>query len=34
MLTKMFKWIKTRFTSKAARNEKSGFNSDNPFLIL
>ncbi|MDB5253553.1 MAG: hypothetical protein JWP27_2722 [Flaviaesturariibacter sp.] len=34
MLSRMFHWLKTRFSPKTARKIKSGFNSDNPFLIL
>ena len=37
MLSKIFNWLKGRFSSKATRDNsktKKGFNSDNPFLIL
>ena len=34
MLVRMFNWIKRRFTNKANRKEKRGFDKDNPFLIL
>jgi hypothetical protein len=32
MLYKMFRWFKSKFTG--GRKVKSGFDSDNPFLIL
>jgi hypothetical protein len=32
MLYKMFRWIKNRFVG--GKKVKSGFNFDNPFLIL
>lgn len=36
MLSKMIRWFKNRFSnnSKKPGSKRSGFNADNPFLIL
>ena len=33
MLSKMFNWLKAKFTGNGKKS-KSGFDNDNPFLIL